>query len=190
MPDGSQIDGFSCRVGRVLRTRRPIVLRDVSRTDLPLGATVVLCRPPRAGVRSVRASCVRVVELEICTWHTTRYDSRVIVSPSDDDIAQAIAQLNGVERNDLYLRDGSGSWMGIAGGPDRVIVTFAAGHEGPFSQAVDQTAPPGPQVEIVVGGQMITQSPKGLLAASVATDVACDFARTGQRSTSLTWQET
>ena len=58
---------------------------------------------------------MRVVELEICTWHTTGYDSRVIVSPSDDDIAYAIARLNGAERNDLYLRVGSGPWMGIAG---------------------------------------------------------------------------
>ena len=73
---------------------------------------------------------------------------------------------------------------------DRVIVTFAAGQEGPFSQAVDHTVPPGPEVEIVVGGQMITQSPRGLFAVKVATDVACEFARTGQRSTTLTWQET
>jgi hypothetical protein len=133
---------------------------------------------------------VRVVELEICTWHSRGYDSRVIVSPSDDDIAHAIVQLNGAERNDLYLRDASGSWMGIAGGPDRVIVTFAAGEEGPFSQAVDHTAPLGSEVEIVVGGQMITQSPQGLFAAKVATDAACEFARTGHRSTTLTWQET
>ena len=71
-----------------------------------------------------------------------------------------------------------------------MIVTFRAGEEGPFSPAVDRRAPSGPGVEIVVGGQMIAQSPQGLFAAKVAVDVACEFARTGQRSTTLTWQET
>jgi hypothetical protein len=130
-----------------------------------------------------------VVELEISRWHGSGYDSQVIVSPSDDEIAHAIAQLDGAERNDLYLRDVSGSWMGIAGGPDRVIVTFAAGEEGPFSQAVDHAGAPGPEVEIVVGGQMITQPPQALFGVKVATDVACEFARTGERSTTLTWTE-
>jgi Immunity protein Imm1 len=130
-----------------------------------------------------------VVELEICTWHSSGYDSQVIASPSDDEIAHAIAQLDGGERNDLYLRDISGSWMGIAGGPDRVIVTFAAGEDGPLSQAVDHAAATGPEVEIVVGGQMVTQSPQALFGVKVATDVACKFARTGERSTALTWTE-
>jgi hypothetical protein len=103
---------------------------------------------------------VRVVQLEIYTWHSTGYDSRVITSPSHDEVGHALAQLNGAERNDLCLRDGSGSWKGIAGGPDRVIVTFSVGEEGPFSRAVDEAASPGPDVEIVVGGQMVTHRRK------------------------------
>jgi hypothetical protein len=70
------------------------------------------------------------MELEVCVWHGVGCDSDVIYEPSDDQIGAAIRQLNGAERNDLYLRHESGAWTGISGGPSRVMVTFAAGPKG------------------------------------------------------------
>ena len=139
--------------------------------------------------RAIGHSVRVVVELEVCTWHGSGHDSRVLVDPSDDQIKNAIRRLNGADRNDLYLRDAEGAWMGIAVGPDRVIVTFAASEDGPFSQAIDATVPSEPEVEIVVGGQMVTQPPSQLFDVSVASGVACEFARTGLRSTAVAWTD-
>jgi hypothetical protein len=130
-----------------------------------------------------------VAELEICAWDGSGCDSEVVKSPTDARIEEAIALLDGAVPRDLFLRDASGAWVGIAGGPDRVIVTFAAGQEGPFSEAMDPSAPPGPHVHLFVGGQKITRSPQDLLSVAESVVVAFEFARTGSRSSAVAWRE-
>jgi hypothetical protein len=149
------------------------------RPDLPIGATV------RA---RDRAGCCRVVELEACVWNGDSYDSEVFIDTTTGQVAAAIRLLNGRDRNDLYLREASGSWIGIGGGPSLFMVTFAASADGPLFQAVDPSTPFFPEVAIVVGGQEIRCSLQDLVGIVDATTAACDFVRTGLRSKTVQWR--
>ena len=161
-----------------------------------LSTTARDTRPPGTADRCVDSwltighYALPVAELEICTWRDSGFDSQVIASPTDAAIEESIGLLNGADPNDVILRDPSGAWMGIAGGPDRVVVTFAAGQEGPFAEAMSPSAPAGPDVQFFAGGQKITRSPQELVGIAVSVSVACEFARTGERSTAVAWRET
>ena len=140
--------------------------------------------------RRAAASNMRrqVIELDAWVWHDRGYDSEIRSGPSDDEVRAAVRALNGADRNDLYLRDTSGPWLGVGGGPDRFMVTFTAGTEGPFFQSRDMFAPPGPDIELIVGGQLISMTPELLVGRDDAIRVAVDFARSGARSAAVDWQ--
>ncbi len=113
--------------------------------------------------------------------------SQTVEDPSPEAVEAALAELNGKDRSDLYLRAGSGAWMGVGGGPDRVLVTFSDGQEGPHYQAVAEDAESGEQ-SIVVGGQGIQMSGRYLLPLDRAQAAAKAFISTGQRPESLLWE--
>ena len=121
-------------------------------------------------------------------WHGASYDSEVFIDATTGQAAEAIRLLNGRDRNDVYLREASGPWIGVGGGPSHFMVTFAAAADGPFFQAVDPSMPFFPEVAIVVGGQEIRCSLQDVVNVVDATTAACDFVRTGLRSKSVSWR--
>jgi len=125
--------------------------------------------------------------MEVCVWHGVGYDSTFVEEPSIDQLTEAVRSLNGGDRNDLYVRSSSGEWMGLGGGPDQVMVTFADGEEGPFYEAVTGAEPSGDMVRIVVGGQGIDLSPHMLLSPDQAIRAVTEFVASGHRPTNLTW---
>ena len=101
---------------------------------------------PLDRTRAIGHHAFCVIELETFVWLDTGRRSEVRIDPSPADIATAIGQLDGGERNDLYLRADSGRWMGVAGGPDLLLVSYSESEEGPHWQAVstvDSQAPRG-----------------------------------------------
>jgi hypothetical protein len=68
----------------------------------------------------------------------------------------------GRDLNDLYLRDDSGRWMGVGGGPDRNFVSFSGGPEGPLDEVVAANAGPGAEL-VMIGGPFARIDRKRLL---------------------------
>ncbi len=126
-------------------------------------------------------------ELEVCVWQDAGCRSDRVVEPSDSAIRDAIHQLDGDTRNDLYIRAVGGPWMGVAGGPDRVIVTFADGEEGPFFQAVTSPNQDGEDVQVCVAGQPLWMPARTLVNEEDAIAAAIEFARSAERPLSLAW---
>ena len=100
-----------------------------------------------------RTESGRVVELEVCVWHGASYDSEVFIDATTGQAAEAIRLLNGRDRNDVYLREASGPWIGVGGGPSHFMVTFAAAADGPFFQAVDPSMPFFPKLRSSSAGK-------------------------------------
>jgi Immunity protein Imm1 len=113
--------------------------------------------------------------------------SQRVEDPSPEAVEAALAELNGQDRNDLYLHAESGVWMGVGGGPDRVLVTFSDGQEGPHYQAVTEDAEPGEE-SIIVGGQPIQLSRRYLLPLHLAQAATKEFLSTGGRPEFLLWE--
>jgi len=127
------------------------------------------------------------IELEVCVWQGVGSRSDRLADPSEEDVEAAIRKLDGSTRNDLYLRAPGGQWMGVAGGPERVIVTFAGGDEGPFYQAVTSSHEDDEDVQIRVGGQPVRVAARTLVSGADAAVAAIEFVRTGERPSSLVW---
>jgi hypothetical protein len=126
-------------------------------------------------------------ELEVCVWQQVGCRTDRVVQPSDSAISEAIRRLDGASRNDLYIRAAGGPWMGVAGGPDRVIVTFADGDEGPFFQAVTSPSPDGEDVRVCVAGQPVWMPARTLVSEEDAIAAAIEFVRSAERPLSLAW---
>jgi hypothetical protein len=125
--------------------------------------------------------------MEVCVWRDTGYEATIVAGPSPVEIAAALRGLDGSVRTDLFLRAGDGPWMGFAGGPVGVIVTFSDGPEGPHAEArVEQAA--GDETQIRVGGQPITVTPDQLVDIETAVVAAIEFAATMTKPTGLAWR--
>ena len=113
--------------------------------------------------------------------------SQTVEHPSPEEVEAALAELNGQDRNDLYLHTGSGVWMGVGRRAGRLLVTFSDGQGGPHYQAVAEDAEPGEE-SIIVGGQPIQLSRRYLLPLHVAQAATKAFVSTGQRPEFLLWE--
>jgi hypothetical protein len=129
-----------------------------------------------------------MVELEVCVWNGDAYDSAVFIDATTGQVAEAIRLLNGRDRNDLYLREASGPWIAVGGGPTLFLVTFAAAADGPFFRAVDPSASFFVEVAIVVRGREVRCSRQDLVTIPDATTAASDFVRTGVRTKNVSWR--
>jgi hypothetical protein len=130
-----------------------------------------------------------VLTLKLCrTQPDGRRDEQDVDDPIDEVVTEAVQSLNGDDRNDLYLRHASGSWMGLGAGPGRVFVGFSESEDGPRYQAVDQGAP-AETVSVNIGGQPTELERKYLVSTSTAVRAALEFAHTGHRPTTVDWQE-
>ena len=102
---------------------------------------------------------------------------------SPEMVRSAIANLDGHGEVELL---GSGVWLSIAGGPDRMFIGYSNDADSQILQALaDQ--PPREAIEVIIGGQQTTLAPQYLVSPHVAETVALHFLATGQPSPEIAW---
>lgn len=112
----------------------------------------------------------------------------VTPAPSRLQVAQALSDLDGKRRNDLYLRTSDDlTFLGICGGAGRYQVTLTDHHER-FAQLVNTEDPSEVEECIMCGGQL-TQFPRRYLVDfDTALSAAAHYLHAGEADPTLTWE--
>ena len=101
-----------------------------------------------------------------------------------DMVHSAIAALDGHGEIELL---GTGSWLSIAGGPDRLFIGYCNDADPQILQALADR-PSEEAIEVIVGGQQTTLAPEYLVSPQVAQTAALHFLATGQPSPDIAWE--
>ena len=116
-------------------------------------------------------------------------ETTTVEAPDEDQVRAAISELDGSEHNDLYLHADDGAWMGIAGGPDQIFLSFSESEDGPHFQGFNSAEAPR-SVELVIGGQRALLDAQDLWPPAVAQAAAAEFLLMGSKPTCVEWRET
>jgi hypothetical protein len=113
--------------------------------------------------------------------------TRVVASPSLNDVVEALESLDQEHHTELTVVDGSGAYITVGGGRGRYHVYMSAYDHDDRIVAQDPAAADSGEMELVVDGRATRYRARDVVGFEAASLAVREFLRSGRPHSGLTW---